>query len=501
MTHRPCKRLPRAQSCPADLQSLEHERPALAEGRESKVLRTCLSMSNIAAPDARGSNGSKMYTFTKAGHVFNFNSNDTIQSMIDTMGKASLRSSGSCQSISEDAVYNEGLLYENSSQRAQSVDGMTQLLEVLNDSSKPLTEETMKICLHPHIQIQEPAGVHSGLCSCSEFLRVIFEQQDRCYLVFHPDPAGTSSSLLTGTLLADVSFTPTTLELRIGYRSVLGLLCHLEFVGDPRSLCGFVTPPMKAESGNSSLEDPWDLSLLEELPPVTQNAVMMQNSALDQLFSFGEGQQYGISGTAADAVAKHKPQDVLRVHPLVGNFEEMEQLDHIIQGELGHMVQEGWLEDMQHPTATPQILMPPAPAAQPQPQPQPQPAPAPAEVTIVHREGYMRSKAHEAKGSEQDYACGYCGHARTSASACSDGRVRIRCACGGKHRDGKPRMHANWKLVKKPSNDALSTNTSTSELAGVAAELSLEGGMQTSAQTGHSCPQPTAPTPTIPVAH
>eukprot|EP00656_Telonema_subtile_P056321 TRINITY_DN8967_c0_g1_i2.p1 TRINITY_DN8967_c0_g1~~TRINITY_DN8967_c0_g1_i2.p1 ORF type:complete len:241 (-),score=22.22 TRINITY_DN8967_c0_g1_i2:45-767(-) len=59
-------------------------------------------------------------------------------------------------------------------------------------------------------------------------------------------------------------------------------------------------------------------------------------------------------------------------------------------------------------------------------------------------DGYMRSKAHEARGVEQKYLCGYCANVRTSASACGDGRVRIRCNCGGKHKDGTLRMHANW---------------------------------------------------------
>lgn len=41
-----------------------------------------------------------------------------------------------------------------------------------------------------------------------------------------------------------------------------------------------------------------------------------------------------------------------------------------------------------------------------------------------------------------DYQCSYCGSIKTSTSAGADGRVRIRCECGGKHRDNRPRMHA-----------------------------------------------------------
>lgn len=45
------------------------------------------------------------------------------------------------------------------------------------------------------------------------------------------------------------------------------------------------------------------------------------------------------------------------------------------------------------------------------------------------------------------YQCGYCQSIKTSSSAGADGRVRIRCECGGKHQDGKSRMHANWNPV------------------------------------------------------
>lgn len=50
-----------------------------------------------------------------------------------------------------------------------------------------------------------------------------------------------------------------------------------------------------------------------------------------------------------------------------------------------------------------------------------------------------------ARAMEPWYACGYCGVKKTSCSTGKDGRVRIRCECGGKHRDGKARMHANWR--------------------------------------------------------
>ena len=47
-----------------------------------------------------------------------------------------------------------------------------------------------------------------------------------------------------------------------------------------------------------------------------------------------------------------------------------------------------------------------------------------------------------------EYECGYCGERKVSTSTGGDGRVRIRCECGGKHGDLKARMHAKWTLVE-----------------------------------------------------
>eukprot|EP00656_Telonema_subtile_P039478 TRINITY_DN44584_c0_g1_i1.p1 TRINITY_DN44584_c0_g1~~TRINITY_DN44584_c0_g1_i1.p1 ORF type:complete len:444 (-),score=37.20 TRINITY_DN44584_c0_g1_i1:280-1611(-) len=60
---------------------------------------------------------------------------------------------------------------------------------------------------------------------------------------------------------------------------------------------------------------------------------------------------------------------------------------------------------------------------------------------------YKRAKAHKGRGIETQYRCGYCGRIKTSTSSCSDGRVRIRCECGGQHQDQKSRMHATWTPV------------------------------------------------------
>lgn len=41
------------------------------------------------------------------------------------------------------------------------------------------------------------------------------------------------------------------------------------------------------------------------------------------------------------------------------------------------------------------------------------------------------------------YTCGYCGRCKVSATS-HHGRVRIRCNCGGMHRDGTSRLHGMW---------------------------------------------------------
>jgi len=56
-------------------------------------------------------------------------------------------------------------------------------------------------------------------------------------------------------------------------------------------------------------------------------------------------------------------------------------------------------------------------------------------------------KRKQVRMDEPVYSCAYCGKKKTSTSTGSDGRVRIRCKCGGKHADKKARMHANWKRV------------------------------------------------------
>ena len=52
-------------------------------------------------------------------------------------------------------------------------------------------------------------------------------------------------------------------------------------------------------------------------------------------------------------------------------------------------------------------------------------APHADDILVKHVHAYKSAKAHKARGIAQEYACQYCGQHRTSASACTDGRVRI----------------------------------------------------------------------------
>lgn len=72
------------------------------------------------------------------------------------------------------------------------------------------------------------------------------------------------------------------------------------------------------------------------------------------------------------------------------------------------------------------------------------------EYMVASRRGYFGEEGpkHGSKVCLRflEYQCGYCGERKISTSAGGDGRVRIRCDCGGKHSDGEPRMHAKWKM-------------------------------------------------------
>lgn len=73
---------------------------------------------------------------------------------------------------------------------------------------------------------------------------------------------------------------------------------------------------------------------------------------------------------------------------------------------------------------------------------------APAHTEAKKAELPTEGSGAEDEGEESqrfmEYECGYCGQCKVSTSSGADGRVRIRCECGGKHRDKQARMHAKW---------------------------------------------------------
>lgn len=62
------------------------------------------------------------------------------------------------------------------------------------------------------------------------------------------------------------------------------------------------------------------------------------------------------------------------------------------------------------------------------------------------------SSLDSAGGEYMEYECGYCFTRKVSTSSGSDGRVRIRCECGGKHQDRVARMHAKWIVLPVKPN-------------------------------------------------
>merc|ERR1712086_438071 len=84
-------------------------------------------------------------------------------------------------------------------------------------------------------------------------------------------------------------------------------------------------------------------------------------------------------------------------------------------------------------------------------EPAARPAPTSRElVSCAAREDSRRSCKRQTKESAVGrymYVCSYCKRHKLSASKGQDGRVRIRCECGGRHRDGTPRMHAQWSAA------------------------------------------------------
>ena len=81
-------------------------------------------------------------------------------------------------------------------------------------------------------------------------------------------------------------------------------------------------------------------------------------------------------------------------------------------------------------------------------QPTPKPVPSSRQVAPAHSGRPSKRQTQELPDNNHCvYACDYCQRHKLSASSGQDGRVRIRCICGGKHGDNTPRMHAKWTMV------------------------------------------------------
>ena len=97
-----------------------------------------------------------------------------------------------------------------------------------------------------------------------------------------------------------------------------------------------------------------------------------------------------------------------------------------------------------------------------------------ADSNVHHRQGSKRSRSQtcgrhnevadpirmenptlhdpHTRSLRQDYICGYCDRGKTSMVRCVQGRVRLRCKCGGQQNDGKLRLHSNWSIAGSRKN-------------------------------------------------
>jgi len=80
-------------------------------------------------------------------------------------------------------------------------------------------------------------------------------------------------------------------------------------------------------------------------------------------------------------------------------------------------------------------------------EPAARPAPTSRQLDMRTTSSQLSYKLEEVAEDMDTYVCNYCKRHKLSASNGQDGRVRIRCECGGKHRDGTSRMHAQWSAV------------------------------------------------------
>ena len=62
-------------------------------------------------------------------------------------------------------------------------------------------------------------------------------------------------------------------------------------------------------------------------------------------------------------------------------------------------------------------------------------------------------------GDTRVYVCMYCNKTKLSMSKGQDGRVRIRCECGGRHQDGEARMHAQWSAASSHDQNRFSASS------------------------------------------
>jgi len=75
--------------------------------------------------------------------------------------------------------------------------------------------------------------------------------------------------------------------------------------------------------------------------------------------------------------------------------------------------------------------------------------------TVIMKADKVPSNEIQAVDTRPLYQCGYCQALKPSEGAGTYGKgVRIRCECGGKHADGKTRMHANWTRKTPPGRPA-----------------------------------------------
>eukprot|EP00656_Telonema_subtile_P015779 TRINITY_DN182_c0_g1_i1.p1 TRINITY_DN182_c0_g1~~TRINITY_DN182_c0_g1_i1.p1 ORF type:complete len:300 (+),score=44.09 TRINITY_DN182_c0_g1_i1:89-988(+) len=100
--------------------------------------------------------------------------------------------------------------------------------------------------------------------------------------------------------------------------------------------------------------------------------------------------------------------------------------------------------------------------------------PNPPKIQTWNIHVYHPGQATSGRGRALQYECGFCAYRKVSASASSDGMVRIRCPCGGARADGVSRMHANWSLVPSAIEGAASEAEGAPDISSPEAEPELE---------------------------